>query len=282
MKKITLLALLGKLVITMAHGQGVSHVPTAHNQTVPPTSTASSLATTVSIQPNLAKGVVDVAVPLYSIPTATTPVNITLQYATQGVRVRQLPSWVGLGWGLNIGGVIQRTVKDYPDDNVSSRFVGYRSLADPSVQSRFPNIAPGLEESRWDRIGLDWTVDTPVRYYMQAYTMHRADAEPDDFSLTVLGKTYSFMFNRQGEIVADPKLKFEYKLESPQRIKEWTVTLEDGTICTFAAGERTSSGRYTNAVYNSDLPVTGPVWSVYTAWYLTEIKQPTGLVIASI
>ena len=42
---------------------------------------------------------------------------VTLRYSSNGVRVDEYSSNVGMGWDLNVGGVIIRRINDDPDEN---------------------------------------------------------------------------------------------------------------------------------------------------------------------
>ena len=61
-------------------------------------------------------GIPSIAIPLCDLIGGIVPINVSLNYHAGGIRVEETPSWVGLGWALNAGGVITRVVKDKPDE----------------------------------------------------------------------------------------------------------------------------------------------------------------------
>lgn len=61
-------------------------------------------------------GLQNVSIPLHEIKVGEHTIPITLSYHAGGVRVEQLPGWVGLGWTLNAGGCISRVVNSEVDE----------------------------------------------------------------------------------------------------------------------------------------------------------------------
>lgn len=61
-------------------------------------------------------GTPNVSVPLYEYKTTNLSVPISLSYNSNGIKVDQLSSNVGLGWSLNAGGVVTRIVRDITDE----------------------------------------------------------------------------------------------------------------------------------------------------------------------
>jgi len=94
-------------------------------------------------------GIPDISIPLYQIEEdgVTVPVNLT--YHAGGIRVSQEASWVGLGWDMNFGSIVQEVndqddygtnvVRALPDWNFSP----YPSLYPPeTMQPTFGTVNP--------------------------------------------------------------------------------------------------------------------------------------------
>src|SRR5688500_8492689 len=80
---------------------------------------ASAKASQFSSTPvNIFTGIPNISVPIYSYSNASNglSLNVGLSYFAGGVRVAESSAEVGLGWFLNGGGVITRTVRGRPDD----------------------------------------------------------------------------------------------------------------------------------------------------------------------
>lgn len=69
---------------------------------------------------NLYTGLPQISVPVYTIKTPSLTLPFSLGYNYNGCRPNETSSWVGLGWSLQGGGVITRTVKGYIDEAMSS------------------------------------------------------------------------------------------------------------------------------------------------------------------
>ena len=61
-------------------------------------------------------GAPNISIPLYNLNNNDIPLDISLNYNPSGVKVNDLPGWVGQNWSLNAGGVITRTVQNFPDE----------------------------------------------------------------------------------------------------------------------------------------------------------------------
>lgn len=59
---------------------------------------------------SLYNGTPDISIPLHLLKDGTIELPFTLRYNTSGIKVNEEASWVGLGWNLNVGGIITRNV----------------------------------------------------------------------------------------------------------------------------------------------------------------------------
>lgn len=99
---------------------------------------------------NNATGAGSIEVPLYTIKGSKLELPLTLLYQTSGILVDQEASAVGLGWALNAGGVISRTINDRPDEagygfrEVGDEIPAYNNI-DAEVHTNFLGNSPTLE-----------------------------------------------------------------------------------------------------------------------------------------
>jgi YD repeat-containing protein len=78
--------------------------------------TSSSLGQYGVYPVNYSTGLVPISIPLYEVKSGELTLPIELVYHGGGIKVTQEASWVGLGWDLNFGGVITRTMNGFPDE----------------------------------------------------------------------------------------------------------------------------------------------------------------------
>lgn len=85
---------------------------------------AASFAKYVEFPVNLYNGTPEISLPLYTISVGDISHPISLSYHAGGIKVAEEASWVGLGWNLNVGGVISRQIKGKDDFEAIETFYG--------------------------------------------------------------------------------------------------------------------------------------------------------------
>ena len=89
-------------------------------QFLPPSPQAAALARYGEYPVSLATGVPEIKIPLYEIKLGNYTLPISISYHASGIKVDDVASTVGLGWVLNAGGAISRTIVGAPDFKSSS------------------------------------------------------------------------------------------------------------------------------------------------------------------
>ncbi|WP_161485151.1 RHS repeat-associated core domain-containing protein [Balneola sp. EhC07] len=216
--------------------------------------TAASIAKFTEIPMAYSTGAPSISVPLHGggIP-------LTLQYNASGIRVQELPGWVGLGWSLNAGGVITRTVYGLPDD-VPNGF--YHEGNQTRLYANGTTSGTAKEDFQYD-------VASGI-----------LDSEPDLFTINAPGISGTFVFDDTGDgstvpsIIKLPhsniKITFQENSTS-EEIDSFTIISENGTKYVFSETERSFI-----STYPSDNAFGGVNSSVnYTSsWYLTSVVYP--------
>jgi len=232
-------------------------------QPVPPSPNAASLGKYGDIPVGLYSGVPNINVPIWQITEGDLTIPISLSYYASGIKVEQDASWVGLGWSLNAGGVITRTVRGRPDEDA------YLNRSYPKIPGQLLNPQNTAASScdNWEA----------TKY---AYLVGKGsyDSEPDVFYFNFNGHSGKFVFDEDGGIHTIPYQKIKIvKLTN----LDWEITTDDGTRYRFGG-----QGGYENSVNFSvlypyyDWGVTnrnkGRLYECPSAWYLKEIISTSG------
>lgn len=138
---------------------------------VPPSPEATSLLKATKVPVDHSTGVASIAILLYEVRTGSVSIPISLNYHASGIKVDQLSSSVGLGWGLSAGGAVQRTVRGQPDDGPSGSF------------------ELNINDSYINDMNEDMTVND------NDYLLSGRDFTQDDYSYNFLGFSNSFYFD---------------------------------------------------------------------------------------
>jgi RHS repeat-associated protein len=224
-----------------------------------PSPTAASLGKFGDVPVSLYSGVPDITIPLFTAKGRTLELPIAFKYHASGIRVQEIGGWAGMGWTLEGGGSITRTVRGLVDESANGYYHTGHTFWNPS----------------------NWP--TPSTAVIDNITNETLDGEPDQFFFSFAGRSGQFVM---GPTSTSPSIK-EYRSIPYQKlsiqptlagnhITAWTITTEDGTRYTFAAAE-------TNTDYNLTQPA-GEIPAHYgesyrSAWHLTEIRSPGGDVI---
>lgn len=89
---------------------------TKQHPLIPQSPNAASLGKYGDIDVSLYTGQVNPSVNLFNIKFNDFSFPISLNYASSGLKVHEIPSWVGMGWSLSATGVINRQVRCVPDE----------------------------------------------------------------------------------------------------------------------------------------------------------------------
>ncbi|MBT1703724.1 RHS repeat protein [Chryseosolibacter indicus] len=223
---------------------------------IPPSPSAASIHQ-YSSNVSLYTGQLDLKIPIYTIQSGDLTFPIDLSYkGSQGIRVQEVASWVGLGWNLNANSAVSRTIRGLADDHQ------WGWLNQPNM------IIPDHPLNTVDRFS-DWHLFEEMRE-------QRVDGEPDIYYYNAPGISGQFYILKSGEIFQVPmtgrRITFEKNLTQQkirEEIKSFTVTDEKGVSYTFSAVEETKA-----YIIAPGAVVPPDPFSYHpTSWYLTSIKS---------
>jgi YD repeat-containing protein len=164
-------------------------------------------------------GIPDISIPLYTVTEDGISVPISLTYHAAGNRVNQEASWVGLGWDLGIGSVIQ-TINDKDDFSTDTPTPYTKTLPDwngtpvpseypyrnnypfggngPTWYTPYPSSIPNAPQPGYHsfKIATDYYVPINTNFDIRAdqlFTSTTTDSEPDVFKANFLGHSINFI-----------------------------------------------------------------------------------------
>jgi len=223
---------------------------------IPPSPTAAALGAYGNIEMSYYSGIPNISIPLYDINTPNHALSISMSYNASGTKVSENAGWVGLGWSLNAGGVITKTVRGIDDFGQNGY---YSSMAIP------PYTNPPLAENQ---------------PYFREMSLNRNDGDADIINYNIGPYSGKFVMGKRADgskIYMDERnnLKVEY---TPGK---WTITDSKGYKYHLGKQERAIDYTY----YSSsgvELPDDAPLSAykksfepdVITAWYLDSISSP--------
>lgn len=265
MKRISLFLLLFLLLkATVMYSQD-GH-PETNFRIVPVSPNAASLGTFGMIPTDNYVGQANLTIPIYEIDLDGKKFPIALSYHTDGTRVAQEATWIGLGWTLQAGGCVVRQVQG--TDDFAAR--GCYNLTD----------APWLTNPRFE------VTDQNLEKYM-GYFKGDYDAEPDMFYFNAGGHSGSMYFdvlknNRQLNAVPtiqtqEKVVKMVYNTSN----KTWTMTDLEGYVYSFSTKEITYYFLNTIDFFQTDITRSHifPYYNepqIVTAWMLDSVTSPNG------
>ena len=199
-------------------------------------------------------GSASISVPLANVQVGPINVPVSLSYVgSHGIKVEEVASEVGLGWSLNAGGMVSRTIRGMPDEQTNYGWLDGDPLPtemDVSQVDLFEDIATGQN-----------------------------DGEADLYSYSAPGISGSFLMPKSGGISQVPMSSNEINpsarsISSPihgnesnnwNEFQSFEVISPEGLIYTFSKKEELHSHTYGTATSVSKFKIS--------SWHLTQISD---------
>lgn len=229
--------------------------------------TAAALGKYGDIPVSYHTGVPEISIPLYIVREGPLSLPISLSYHSGGIKLMEPASWVGLGWSLNAGGMITRTVQGAPDE---------KGTINTPTQSygHFSNY--GFNNYLYQNQNGD-APQTTIQDW-QNYANGSKDGVPDLFFFNFNGYSGKFYFrdDRTPVIVPQQDFKIDYAYTDGYGIQSFTITTRDGVKYTFG-----NSGGITG---DAPIEITNP-WTIasgstpstlVSSWFLNKIQSADG------
>jgi hypothetical protein len=197
--------------------------------------------------PNYYSGKTSVSIPLYSYgQNSIPPVNIEVGYSTTGTTLEQVASCVGLGWGINTGGLVKRIVIGTPDEF---------SYTQNNTQINVGFLNTGVISANPTRANLDDI------YY------NKIDGEPDIFAYSIPGYSGRIIIDKNQLVVGtipETALKITFqRISTNGRINKFSIQTEQGTVYEFSDEEVLT--------YKTNINGTEYSFNYSSSWLLSKV-----------
>lgn len=111
---------LGLLFIIISSSRLLGQQPAFQTPTInPPSPTAQAFMRYGEIPVDYSTGVPNIEIPIFTLEGKKLKIPISISYHASGIKVNDVASEVGLGWVLNAGGIISRTVFGVRDEKIN-------------------------------------------------------------------------------------------------------------------------------------------------------------------
>lgn len=224
------------------------------NQVLPPSPQAAAFARYGEYPVGYSTGVPNISIPLYEIELEDYKLPISISYHASGIKQDDVASVVGLGWVLNAGGVISRTIKGAPDLKY-----GYPTVYDTLYYSP-DRIKELIDKAYTNSEKIELVEKMATNPFKCDY-----DIEADRFSFNFKDKAGIFRYSCQDKKFI-PLNHYPIYINATSDVNDesyFYIVDSDGTIYHFNALEYSGNK---NDEGNAEI----------TSWYLTEINTPSG------
>lgn len=221
-------------------------------------------------------GIPAIDIPLYEIDLDGKKIPISISYHASGIRVAQESSSVGLGWSLNLGGCITKTVNgedDFVSSNNAFKSFYFNNLNLTGLKSDLHTMTkPQINEKYWQY--LNYAKGEPDMYYYN-FAGFSGKMFFDKVGTTYKGATNTITSAKA--ILLSPKKTIEVVYNMPGG---WAVKDLDGYTYGFEASESTISFSQSVSgllgLNDKDLRelIKNSRGPEVTAYYLTYIESP--------
>lgn len=256
LKKLTVFLLLFCSISLQIHAQNQFGSPLP--DVIPPSPQTAQFVRYGEIPVGHTTGVPQIDIPLYTLSTGKIDIPISVSYHASGFRVNDISSPVGLGWVLNAGGLIARSIEGNPDyqagkEKLYNSPVKSMAAMDSVKTGRKLIYTPPMDMSGKDKVNFWETFfigHTPVYdirsdRYSYNFLDHNGIGRYDINDTAMRLKTLPY----------EP-LEFTYLPDA----EKYQVIDSKGILYEFAELENVTSG--------------GMSLSTVTGWYLTKIIFP--------
>ncbi len=206
---------------------------------------------------NHSTGLPKINIPLITIKEGSLELPLSLSYHAGTIKPNEQPGWVGLGWTLNVGGVITRTVNGRRDELINIGWFFKKSANSTNLRDLNFDGSPDVFHFSFNGYSGNFFLDQNNNFLIYPYKSFKIEliTDSDDY----------------GDIdgVCDLKYYWDQRYSNTYAdtyFKGFIITTSDGTKYEFKQIEYSFPKG----------AVTQPENQVINTWYLTRIRSANG------
>jgi len=205
----------------------------------PPSPEAAAMMRGINIPVSYYTGTASIDIPFSTVSARGVQIPVTLSYQASGIKVKDMETWVGLGWRLSTGGRVSRMVRGAQADED-----GYSKLIGTPDGQEANNL------SSWNTGKIDERTDNEF------------DSEPDLFYFEIPGKSGQFVADYNGQVHLIPYQGVRVEWDRTHYTSSFKITDENGNRYFFEDAETTVS---------QDLDDKSDIKDWISSWNLTRV-----------
>jgi len=216
-------------------------------QVIPPSPEAAELGKYGNVPVSLFTGTPSVSIPLVELKGNFLSLPVSLSYNHMGLKPEEIAPWTGLGWALNAGGVITRSV-----------------MGDPDVDDNYYSTPSPLAPVPTD--------EYQKQLYYEQIRLHLTEAQPDVYYYNFMGYSGKFVISPNNVIIKKEKSYLKIEKDAAGAEADFIITDEQGIQYEFKAQERAWM-----TPYDDEEGAPSPIPRNYiSSWYLSKMTAPNG------
>lgn len=221
-----------------------------NRMSLPGSPEAASLGKYGDYKINTYTGLPSISIPLYSVQGSELSMAFGLNYEGGGIKVEQVPTWVGSGWSLSGGGVITRAVRGDPD--LKTNYFNYNSTLNQSTTTPYSNVFTEND-------------------FLVAAASKEIETQPDIFYFNMgsqSGKFYikadkSIVMAESKDILITPYFNASDNIDS--------IYIKDATGITYVFNVAEATTTSYDVDYGSNISRFYSQYTFNSSWYLSKI-----------
>ena len=241
------------------------HMPTSPN--------SASLGKYSNYSVSMSTGIPSIEIPIYTIKSGNINIPIKLKYHAGGILVNETASWVGLGWSLDAGGVINKRVNGQDDFTPSVNNGQGSTYSNPdysNYSNYFTNISDAIESPN---LGTYMTNNAiSWQHFMGRICQGRIDGEADDYNFSTSEGGGKFFYNQKANGFQFDKINGWKVIGTPDLspwstnhgIGSWELLSNNGVKYNFGNDEKVPVPGDVN------IPIGG---YMVNSWYITNVTD---------